>query len=142
MILAEQVIQTLSDWLSLQLTPHWSEWSISLHLMTNSKELVRANLLYATVIIFCYSAYSEITTDEQRRQYKKQFDVTFAVYKNLRAELDDISDQMNELSQELDTLHEESTKFQVCHQIFQIKGSLMVLWLNDSCNHSIPQKLL
>lgn len=56
--------------------------------------------------------YSEITTDEQRRQYKKQFDVTFAVYKNLRAELDDISDQMNELSQELDTLHEESTKFQ------------------------------
>ncbi|XP_051720751.1 occludin isoform X2 [Ctenopharyngodon idella] len=57
-------------------------------------------------------SYSEITTDEQRRQYKKQFDVTLSVYKNLRAEMDDISDQMNELSRELDTLHEESTKFQ------------------------------
>ncbi len=27
--------------------------------------------------------------------------------------MDDISDQMNELNRELDTLHEESTKFQV-----------------------------
>lgn len=27
--------------------------------------------------------------------------------------MDDISDQMNKLSRELDTLHEESTKFQV-----------------------------
>ncbi|XP_077083753.1 occludin-like [Siphateles boraxobius] len=58
------------------------------------------------------SSYSEISTDEQRRQYKKQFDVTLALYKNLCAEMDDISDQMNKLSRELDTLHEESTKFQ------------------------------
>lgn len=57
-------------------------------------------------------SYSEITTDEQRRQYKKQFDICLAEYKNLRVEMDDISDQMNELSRELDSLHEESTKFQ------------------------------
>lgn len=57
-------------------------------------------------------SYSEITTDEQRRQYKEQFDTTLTVYKNLCAALDDISDQMNKLSRELDTLHEESTKFQ------------------------------
>lgn len=68
---------------------------------------------YLLIFFFFYSSYSEITTDEQRRQYKKQFDVTLSVYKNLRAEMDDISDQMNELSRELDTLHEESTKFQV-----------------------------
>lgn len=57
-------------------------------------------------------SYSEITTDEQRRQYKKQFDICLAEYKNIRVEMDDISDQMNELSRELDTLREESTKFQ------------------------------
>ncbi|RXN38987.1 occludin-like protein [Labeo rohita] len=57
-------------------------------------------------------SYSEITTDEQRRQYKKQFDISLAEYKNLCAEMDDISDQMNELSRELDTLREDSTKFQ------------------------------
>ncbi|KAK2901020.1 hypothetical protein QQF64_014896 [Cirrhinus molitorella] len=57
-------------------------------------------------------SYSEITTDEQRRQYKKQFDISLAEYKNLCAEMDDIGDQMNELSRELDTLHEDSTKFQ------------------------------
>lgn len=68
-------------------------------------------------MFFCYSSYSEITTDEQRRQYKKQFDAALAVYKNLCAEMDDISDQMNKLSRELDTLHEESTKFQVGSKI-------------------------
>ncbi|XP_016341712.1 occludin-like [Sinocyclocheilus anshuiensis] len=57
-------------------------------------------------------SHSEITTDDKRRQYKKQFDISLTEYKNLCAEMDDISDQMNELSRELDTLHEESTKFQ------------------------------
>uniref|UniRef100_A0A8C1S2J6 Occludin n=1 Tax=Cyprinus carpio TaxID=7962 RepID=A0A8C1S2J6_CYPCA len=57
-------------------------------------------------------SHSEITTDEERRQYKKQFDISLTEYKNLCAEMDDISDQMNKLSRELDTLHEESTKFQ------------------------------
>lgn len=57
-------------------------------------------------------SYSEITTNEQRKQYKKQFDAALAVYKNLYAEMDDISDQINKLSRELDTLHEDSTKFQ------------------------------
>lgn len=36
-----------------------------------------------------------------------------AEYKHLCAEMDDISDQMNKLSGELDTLEEGSTKFQV-----------------------------
>ncbi|TRY66301.1 hypothetical protein DNTS_008062 [Danionella cerebrum] len=54
----------------------------------------------------------EIKSDDQRRECKKQFDVSLAVYKRLCAELDEINDEMNELSRELDTLHEESTKFQ------------------------------
>lgn len=65
------------------------------------------------LFVSCYSSHSEITTEEERRQYKKQFDISLTEYKNLCAEMDDISDQINELSRELDTLHEESTKFQV-----------------------------
>ncbi len=65
------------------------------------------------LFFFCYSSHSEITNEEERKQYKKQFDISLTEYKKLCAEMDDISDQMNELSRELDTLHEESTKFQV-----------------------------
>ncbi|XP_056598751.1 occludin isoform X2 [Triplophysa dalaica] len=69
-------------------------------------------------------SYSEITTDEQRRQYKKQFDAVLTVYKKMCAEMDDTSDQMNKLSRELDTLHEESTKFQI--NISQFYGIFFV----------------
>lgn len=57
--------------------------------------------------------YPEITTDEQRRQYKKEFDSDLARYKSLCAEMDDISDQMHKLSRELDMLDEGSMKYQV-----------------------------
>ncbi len=57
--------------------------------------------------------YPEITSDEQRRQYKKEFDSDLARYKSLCAEMDDISDQMHKLSRELDTLDEGSMKYQV-----------------------------
>lgn len=56
--------------------------------------------------------YPEITSDEQRRQYKREFDSDLAQYKNLCAEMDDISDQIHKLSRELDTLDESSIKYQ------------------------------
>uniref|UniRef100_A0A8C2ZQX5 Zgc:154006 n=1 Tax=Cyclopterus lumpus TaxID=8103 RepID=A0A8C2ZQX5_CYCLU len=61
---------------------------------------------------YLYRLYPEITSDEQRRQYKKEFDSDLACYKSLCAEMDDISDQMHKLSRELDMLDEDSMKYQ------------------------------
>ncbi|KAI3375101.1 hypothetical protein L3Q82_021619 [Scortum barcoo] len=61
---------------------------------------------------YLYRLYPEITSDEQRRQYKKEFDSDLARYKSLCAEMDDISDQMHKLSRELDALDEDSMKYQ------------------------------
>lgn len=57
--------------------------------------------------------YPEITSDEQRQQYKKEFDSDLAHYRSLCAEMDDISDWMRKLSRELDTLDEGSINYQV-----------------------------
>ncbi|CAB1317742.1 unnamed protein product, partial [Coregonus sp. 'balchen'] len=56
--------------------------------------------------------YPEITSDRQRRQYKKEFDSDLASYKRVCAEMDDISEQMHKLSRELDTLEERTMKYQ------------------------------
>ncbi|KAK5618121.1 hypothetical protein CRENBAI_021976 [Crenichthys baileyi] len=61
---------------------------------------------------YLYRLYPAITTDEQRRRYKKEFDSDLAHYKSLCSEMDDISDQMHKLSRELDTLDEGSMKYQ------------------------------
>ncbi|XP_036940362.1 occludin [Acanthopagrus latus] len=61
---------------------------------------------------YLYRLYPEIISDEQRRQYKKEFDSDLARYKSLCAEMDEISDQMHKLSRELDTLDEGSMKYQ------------------------------
>ncbi|XP_051508907.1 occludin-like [Myxocyprinus asiaticus] len=56
--------------------------------------------------------YPEITSDAQRHEYKKEFDSDLRAYKELCAEMDDISDQINKLSRELDTLDEGTSKYQ------------------------------
>lgn len=56
--------------------------------------------------------YPEITSDAQRHEYKKEFDSDLRTYKELCAEMDDISDQINKLSRELDTLDEGTSKYQ------------------------------
>ncbi|XP_073346722.1 uncharacterized protein [Pagrus major] len=61
---------------------------------------------------YLYRLYPEIISDEQRHQYKKEFDSDLARYKSLCAEMDEISDQMHKLSRELDTLDEGSMKYQ------------------------------
>nr|XP_020500119.1 occludin-like [Labrus bergylta]XP_020500121.1 occludin-like [Labrus bergylta] len=59
-----------------------------------------------------YRLYPVITSDEQRRQYKKEFESDLSCYKSLCAQMDDISDQMHKLSRELDTVDDSSMKYQ------------------------------
>ena len=59
------------------------------------------------------SNYPEITSDGQRHDYKREFDADLREYKQLCAEMDDINDQMNKLSRQLDSLDEGSSKYQV-----------------------------
>lgn len=62
---------------------------------------------------FPNSMYPEITSDAQRQEYKREFDTDLRRYKQLCTEMDDISDELNKLSRELDTLDEGTTKYQV-----------------------------
>ncbi|CAJ1071834.1 Occludin [Xyrichtys novacula] len=59
-----------------------------------------------------YRLYPEITSDEQRHQYKTEFDSDLARYKSLCAQMDDISDKIHKLGRELDTLDYSSVKYQ------------------------------
>ncbi|KAF6720283.1 Occludin [Oryzias melastigma] len=59
-----------------------------------------------------YRLYPAITSDEQRRKYKEEFDSDLAHYKRLCSTMDDIGDRMHKLSRELDLLDEESIKYQ------------------------------
>ncbi|XP_054623127.1 occludin isoform X2 [Dunckerocampus dactyliophorus] len=59
-----------------------------------------------------YKLYPEIISDQQRRQYKREFDSSRACYKSLCEEMDDISDQIHKLSRELDSLDKGSMKYQ------------------------------
>lgn len=63
--------------------------------------------------------YPAIISDEERCKYKKEFDFDLAQYKKLCSEVYDISDQMQKLSRELDTLDEDSMKYQVKGQKIQ-----------------------
>ncbi|KAM9323371.1 occludin-like [Pholidichthys leucotaenia] len=69
-------------------------------------ELERDNTAYLRRL------YPEITSDEQRLRYKKEFETDLSRYKSLCSKMDAISDQMHELSRELDTLDRDSAKYQ------------------------------
>ncbi|XP_020511964.1 occludin [Labrus bergylta] len=67
-------------------------------------------------------AYPEIRSDSVRHEYKREFDTDLKEYKRLCAEMDDINDQMNKLSRQLDTLDETSVKYQaVAEEYNQLK---------------------
>lgn len=79
--------------------------------MNNNINLIINKCLHINIPL--HRLYPEITSDEQRQQYKKEFDSDLARYKSLCAEMDGISDQMHNLSRELDTLDEGSMKYEV-----------------------------
>lgn len=57
--------------------------------------------------------YPEIISDEQRQNYKTEFDSDLSRYKTLCADMDELSDQIHQLSRELDSLDVDSIKYQV-----------------------------
>ncbi|XP_026202084.1 occludin [Anabas testudineus] len=59
------------------------------------------------------SMYPVITSDAQRHDYKREFDADLREYKRLCAEMDDINDQLNKLSRQLDTMDDTSAKYQI-----------------------------
>ncbi|XP_077373792.1 uncharacterized protein ocln1 [Festucalex cinctus] len=61
---------------------------------------------------YLFRRYPEIISDQQRRQYRRDFDSSLARYKSLREEMDDICEQIHKLSRELDSLDKDSIKFQ------------------------------
>ncbi|XP_034387057.1 occludin [Cyclopterus lumpus] len=68
------------------------------------------------------NTYPDITSDDQRQDYKREFDVDLREYKRLCTEMDDINDQLNKLSRQLDTLDETSAKYQaVADEYNQLK---------------------
>ncbi|CAM4682480.1 unnamed protein product [Lepidochelys olivacea] len=58
------------------------------------------------------SVYPPITSDSIRQEYKQEFDADLKHYKQLCAEMDDINDQLNQLSKQLDGLSEDSPQYQ------------------------------
>uniref|UniRef100_A0A8C3HEC1 Occludin n=1 Tax=Chrysemys picta bellii TaxID=8478 RepID=A0A8C3HEC1_CHRPI len=58
------------------------------------------------------SVYPPITSDGIRQEYKQEFDADLKHYKQLCAEMDDINDQLNQLSKQLDGLSEDSPQYQ------------------------------
>ncbi|XP_041085103.1 occludin-like [Polyodon spathula] len=58
------------------------------------------------------SVYPPIRTDQERQEYKREFDSDLKVYKQLCAKMDDVNDQMNQLSRQLDSLQEDSPQYQ------------------------------
>lgn len=66
--------------------------------------------------------YPVITSDAQRQDYKREFDADLRQYKRMCAEMDDINDQLNKLSRQLDTLDDTSAKYQaVAEEYNQLK---------------------
>ncbi len=89
-----------------------TKWLLILIILPTLKLIIQAAIQLLSVS-FPISLYPEITSDTQRHEYKKEFDSDLRTYKVLCAEMDDISDQINKLSRELDALEEGSSKYQV-----------------------------
>lgn len=89
-----------------------AKWLLILIILPTLKLIIPAAIQLLSVI-FPISLYPEITSDTQRHEYKKEFDSDLRTYKELCAEMDDINDQINKLSRELDALEEGSSKYQV-----------------------------
>ncbi|XP_063770473.1 occludin-like [Pseudophryne corroboree] len=58
------------------------------------------------------SIYPPITSDTQRQDYKREFDSDLRRYKKMCAEMDDINNQLQQLSKQLDGLPENTAQYQ------------------------------
>lgn len=60
-----------------------------------------------------FSEFPPITTEQQRQDYKRQFDKDHQEYKNLQADMDNVNKNLAEVDQDLDNLEEGSPQFLV-----------------------------
>ncbi|XP_022371066.1 occludin-like [Enhydra lutris kenyoni] len=71
--------------------------------------------------------YPPITSDQQRQQYKRNFDTGLQEYKSLQAELDEVNKELSRLDKELDDYREESEEYMAAadeyNRLKQVKGS-------------------
>ncbi|KAM6310892.1 occludin [Podargus strigoides] len=58
------------------------------------------------------SLYPPIASDAARQRYKQEFDTDLRRYKQLCADMDRVSDRLNQLSKQLDSLSEDSPQYQ------------------------------
>lgn len=95
---------------------------------TESLHLLIENPIFVCLVTITprssFRLYPEIISDEQRRRYKTEFDSDLIHYKNLCAEMDKLSDQIHQLSRELDCLDEDSIKYQVQESVWLRSGML------------------
>ncbi|CAL8324735.1 unnamed protein product [Arctogadus glacialis] len=75
-----------------------------------------------------YRLYPELTSEEGRKRYKGEFDAELAHYKRLCAEMDDTSEQIHKLGQELDLLQEGSVKYQVERPASRFERPHVLVW--------------
>ncbi|XP_039599270.1 occludin-like, partial [Polypterus senegalus] len=59
-----------------------------------------------------YSLYPPLRSDVKRQEYKREFDSDLKEYKKMCAEMDDINDQINQLSKQLDLLQDGTIQYQ------------------------------
>ncbi|XP_006004445.1 occludin b [Latimeria chalumnae] len=58
------------------------------------------------------SKYPPITSDQQRQEYKRDFDSGLQEYKRLQAELDEVNKKISQLDKQLDDLQEGTEEYQ------------------------------
>lgn len=69
--------------------------------------------LWGLTLPLSRSLYPPITSDGTRQKYKQEFDTDLKRYKQLCAEMDGVNDRLNQLSKQLDSISEDSPKYQV-----------------------------
>lgn len=69
--------------------------------------------LWGLTLPLSCSLYPPIASDGTRQRYKQEFDTDLKRYKQLCAEMDGVSDRLNQLSKQLDSISEDSPQYQV-----------------------------
>lgn len=70
-------------------------------------------------LFFChFSQYSRITTIEQRRQYKTEFDNDYAEYRRLHADTERVSRKFAQLEEKLRSVSNNDQKYKVKDRLF------------------------
>lgn len=81
--------------------------------MTENKNPVRERVQFKCAPLNICSAFPSIVDEEERLNYKREFDQDHQEYKSLQAELDNINQMLAELDREMNAHAEGSPQFLV-----------------------------